>query len=244
MNDEFLLPDDVLRELCEQAAQIDLFLVGELHGTREVPQLLALLWDNLRPHGYAGLAIEMPQSQRKLIVDWANGTGELPIFFRYPPSDGRSSVEILALLRHVVRTGGQILCFDNDSGVGNETWHARDRTMATQLTAQWNQLCPDGKLLGVCGNLHSTIRAAPHFADLWPSFAANVQMQNPQRVLRSVSLHFHGGAVSNNAQIVPLGDPDGPPFDKIALMEDTEHGHSLLLRLPHASPAAHPTNVS
>lgn len=230
------LPDNVRQALLQLAQESDCLIIGELHGTQEIPQLVAALRDDLTALGYGGLAYETPMAEQEAAMQWASGaSAAVPAFFHLPPSDGRPNKHVLALLGQVAETGWQILFFDADDDQKRETWQERDRTMADNLTAQWQQFCPDRKIVAVCGNLHSRLTNIPGFYDdLWPSFAACFQERNPQRVVRSVMVVFHGGSFYNIGVKELHG---GEPLAEAKVREDTTQGHYLALHLPQATPA-------
>jgi hypothetical protein len=228
------IPDTVREALRRLTQQSDFLLFGELHGTQEPPQLIATLLDDLTSLGYGALALEIARGEREPIVRWATGaSGEVPRFFAQPGADGRGNEQLLALIRQVAERGWQVLCFSDDPDQGCATWIDRDRVMAENLTAQWKQCCPDRKVVGTSGNLHSPLTRTEVAPDLWPSFAAAFQQQNPQSVVHSVDLVFHGGSFFNNTLQTLLDDP----LARAELREDARMGHSYALHLPQATAA-------
>jgi hypothetical protein len=227
------LPDPVRQALQQLAQQSDCLIFGETHGTQEVPQLLASLLDDLTALGYGGLGLEMPFGEQEAFRRWATGASRtLPRFFTWSPSDGRANEQSLALIRQVADNGWQLLCFDAHDDQARATWTERDSTMADNLTALRRQCCPDRKVVGVCGNLHS--RLAPHtaFPDLWPSFAACLQQRNPQHVVHTVDVVFHEGSFFNGGVKTLLTNP----LAEAEVREAADRGHSLELHLPRATP--------
>lgn len=228
------LPDVVRQALGQWAQQSDFLLFGELHGTQELPQMIATLLDDLTARGYGGLALEIALGEREPIMRWATGaSGEVPRFFAQPGADGRGNEQLLALIREVAEKGWQVLCFSDDPDQGRTTWTERDSQMADNLTAQWQQWCPDRKVVGVSGNLHSRLTPSRAYADLWPSFAACFQKRNPRRIVRTIDLVFHSGAFFNER----LQTLDDDPLAEAEIREDTRLGHSCALHLPYATAA-------
>jgi hypothetical protein len=228
------LPDEVRQAVRQLAQQSDFLLFGELHGTQETPQLLATLMDDLTAQGYGGLALEIPRGDQEAIMRWARGTSStVPGFFTQPPSDGRGNEQVLALVRQVAGKGWQVLCFDNESDQACATWTERDRVMAENLAAEWQGCCPDRKVVGVSGNLHSRLILTEGFEHLWPSFAACFQQGNPQFVVHTVDIVPHGGSFFNHQ--VHLIESD--VLAAAELREDPRSGHSFALHLPRVTPA-------
>ena len=239
------LPLDVREGLQALAAESDVLIVGEMHGTRQVPYLLAELLPDLAVLGYLGLALEISADARDDLAGWAvNDERPVPDFFAAPSFDGRGNAEALALIRTTLRRRGenwQLLCFDEAFGDQSGGWAARDARMVRNLAAQRSLLCPDGKVIAVCGNMHSRIvqRSRPEdwsYA-LWPSFAAALGEQNPAWAVRSVNLVFQTGTCYNMAVRI-LGDPNRPPLPAPMLVARTESEHTLELHLPQSTAAS------
>jgi hypothetical protein len=240
-----LLPDRTRQAILQLARQCDLLLFGEIHGTQEVPQLLAELLDDLTALDYGALALEFPKYERENFMRWGHGQDDaLPFFYRLPPSDGQANHQDAALVRQVVQNGWEILCFD---GVAEDWqdpppdldldpdawgWQQRDSSMADNLAEQWQQLCPYRKVIGVCGNLHSRLLPTEAFEGLWPAFAACFQQRNPQYVVRTLNLVFHNGAHFNDRRVQQfLVDP----LAEAELRDEPAFGHTCALHLPWAT---------
>src|SRR5579859_4718448 len=100
------LPIGVEQALLDLAGRCDLLLFGELHGTREVPALVAGLMDRLASLGYGGLGLEVPSDERQHLADWASGVAEPPPpFYSQPSRDGRGSTEALDLAKQAATRG-------------------------------------------------------------------------------------------------------------------------------------------
>src|SRR3954453_10485015 len=108
-----LLPDRTPQAVLQLARESDFLLFGELHGTQEVPQLLEALLADLTALGYGGLGLEMPLHEQEPLMRWGSGVSDtVPGFFTAWPSDGRGNEQALAMIRQVIESGWQILCFD------------------------------------------------------------------------------------------------------------------------------------
>lgn len=96
----YTLPQSAKEGLLELAAGSDLLLLGEKHGTQEIPRLVLGLLDDLSALGYGGLALELPRGQASQLNEWIASRGEPPSFFG--PSDfrdGRGNAQVLSLIR-------------------------------------------------------------------------------------------------------------------------------------------------
>jgi hypothetical protein len=109
------LPADVEQSLVTFAKTCDVLVVGEIHGTQEVPELVAALLAPLDASGYKVLALEVPHDAQPALVAWATGKTEVvPAFFAQPGVDGRGNVQALALIRLALGPpfDWKLICFD------------------------------------------------------------------------------------------------------------------------------------
>lgn len=195
------LPPPAKDQMLEIAAQSDLLLLGEMHGTQEVPRLVLSLLNDLAKLGYGGLGFELPRGQGNQLVEWAEGKSDPPPFFGPAEfRDGRGNAQTLSLIRQTLNRPGnwQLLCFDVDSLREGEVWADRDRHMAEGLLEQWQERCAGRKVVAVCGNYHSRL-VAPAQPDPgpWPSFGYSVQQSRPEMTVNSVNIIFGRGAFFN-----------------------------------------------
>jgi len=135
------LPPQVFEGLQALAAESDVLIVGEMHGTSEVPRVIAELLPALEPLGYRGLALKIPADVRDDLAGWAmNEERPVPGFFAAPNFDGRGNAEALALVRAALRPPNaahpwQLLCFDATDDQPFAQWAERDARMARNLAA-------------------------------------------------------------------------------------------------------------
>ncbi len=237
----YLLPDMVLKTLQDVAAQSDVLILGELHGTQEVPRLVQTLLPSLAAWGYGALALEIDADQHRALVDWAmDRTQPAPPFFAQPSGDGRGNVQVLSLVQTAVNADWQLLCFDMASTepiISMENfWQQRDAAMARNMAAQRQAICPDAKVLVVCGNMHARLfNHAPEDSwayPLWPSFAAMLREQQPTLVISAINIDFGAGEYYNGGRINSF-DSQALDESRIDLTENTEF--TLTLRLPTAT---------
>jgi hypothetical protein len=120
------LPPEVGASIEKLAARSNVLIVGEVHGTREVPRLVAALLSPLNQLGYRVLALEVPNDAQAPLLAWARGeTDKAPDFFANPNGDGRGNVQLLELVRTAIAPPfrWQVVCFD-ESEVGLEKKYA------------------------------------------------------------------------------------------------------------------------
>ncbi len=121
------MPPGVRARIEELAASSDVLVLGELHGTREVPRLAAGLLASLNERGYHVLAIEAPDDAQAPLMAWARGeTDRVPDFFANPSGDGRASVELLELIRIAVSAPfrWRVVCFDEREEILDKRYEA------------------------------------------------------------------------------------------------------------------------
>jgi hypothetical protein len=239
------LPEGVRQTLLDLADQSDALFVGEIHGTQEPPRLISGLLDGLTARGYGALALEVPHTTRELLVAWAESTNDAvapPSFYAKPGLDGRGNVQMLGLIRAAVRSGWQLLCFDqaDDEWTAPFVWTERDRRMAENIAAQQARLAPNAKIIAICGNMHSrTVAPAPDvdvfWRELWPSCAAVFQQLHPHARVNSVNPVFHAGSYFNGSLKSDLGS--GEPLTAPEIRRPADAHHTLYLHLPRATAA-------
>ena len=233
------LPPTVKAELLTLASQSDLLLLGETHGTQEVPRLVLGLLDNLAALGYSGLGLEIPHGERAALAAWIEGGEVIPTFFGTKEfQDGRGNQQALSLTQQAASRPQpwKLLCFDADFLREGEAWVDRDRHMAENLIALWQKECAGQKVVAVCGNYHSRL-IAPEQPDFgfWPSFGANVQLLRPELTVSAVDIRFHGGRFFNGE--VRAFNSASPLIEGTELRPGGWLGHTAELHLPQATPA-------
>jgi len=234
------LPSTVKAELLALAARSDLLLLGEVHGTQEVPRLVLGLLDELAALSYGSIGFEIPRGEGAALSAWAHGGEEMPAFFGAKEfQDGRGNRQVLSLVRQTASCSPnwKLLCFDADFLREGETGADRDRHMAENLLALRQEECAGQKIVAICGNFHSRL-IAPEQPDFgpWPSFGANVQLLRPDLAVSALDIRFHGGEFFN-------GEVREFESGSLPLIEGGEFrpggwlGHTAELHLPHATPA-------
>jgi len=211
------LPSKARAALCDLGGKNDILILGEIHGTQEVPAIAVALLQPLTEQGYGAIALEIPSNEQKSLTDWATGKTEtIPSFFTDPFPDGRGNVQALSLIRIALSPPfkWRLICFDqsweepDEAAVPQDEIAAslrRDAKMASNLMAERSRLAPNSKVLAICGNFHartSNPASAQNESDkqagdltgkLWPSFAARLRSDLAGRRVCSVSVMPHSG---------------------------------------------------
>ena len=148
-----------------------LLLLGELHGTREIPQVVRMLVEAYARDAPVTLGLEIPLSEQALIDRYIDSDGNPAAraalrqgaFWqvRGVQHDGRRNMDMLELIERMRQLrhrghGIAILAFDDAPGaqVGSE---ARDQAMAERLRAALRAK-PGMRLIALAGNVHAMRR--------------------------------------------------------------------------------------
>lgn len=156
-------------QLLDKAAAHRLLLVGEIHGTAEVPALIGDLAARMAADEDAlVVGLEIPRDEQKAIDAFLDSAGTSADrakllrgkFWTRDYQDGRSSVAMADLLERMrqLRLKQQIdvLALDLVPGAGTEG-DARDRGMAERLTDALDAK-PEARALLLAGNFHTRVQ--------------------------------------------------------------------------------------
>lgn len=159
---------DAAAAIRKNASQHRVIVIGEFHGTREIPALVGALVESYPLDAIIRIGYELPRAQQQAIDSWIDGgdrTVALEAMFaadrgwlRPPESnDHRRNVDLLALfdrLRQLKAAGRDVavVAFDVDGSVGESA--ARDIAMANELRRGIENL-PAAYWIVVTGNVHA-----------------------------------------------------------------------------------------
>jgi hypothetical protein len=161
-------PEAAAQTLVAAAGDARLILLGEWHGTREIPQLVAQVVTRYAAEGPVLLGLEIPgsgQADLRHYLDSAGSEADRAALLatRYwnvegDQHDGRRSHDVLDLIERVrqLRAQGRdvsLLAYDAEPGPRLDA-DARDKIMAARVRASFDAL-PRGRLLVLTGNVHA-----------------------------------------------------------------------------------------
>ncbi|MFR9804454.1 hypothetical protein ACL02T_19525 [Pseudonocardia sp. RS010] len=218
-----VVDDDAARALEDSLDRAGLLLLGELHGVRQTPQLIAALIDRL---DIGVLALEWPQ-QLTPTVDGYRHTGVLRDHDLLWLGDGRLTPGHLALLRDLAQREPAIgwLAFDSWGGApaleGASPWTARDHAMARRIL---DGAPTTGRTLVVAGNGHTPTEPTAN------GIPAGAWLTQTRPGLRAIRINYGDGTIYNLGTR-PLSGR-GQPTDDYRLRLDDDR-----LLLDHPSPA-------
>jgi erythromycin esterase-like protein len=160
----------------EAAGGHRLILLGEKHGTREIPQLVGRLVHDYANEGPVLLGLEIPASEQAPLRRYLESDGSAaaraamlssPFWtIQGDQHDGRRSHDMADLVEQVRRLKSQgrdvgLLAYDVERGAARGA-NGRDQGMATRVRAAFAAL-PRGRLLVLGGNVHAML-AKPDYA--------------------------------------------------------------------------------
>lgn len=166
--------DDGIAEAAElirhQAGEHRLVLLGEKHGTREIPLLVHTLVAAYAEEGPVVLGLEVPHGEHGALMSYLDSDGggaaraalhSTAFWTRADDQhDGRRSHDMLDLLEalRVARQAGRAISLlpDDIDPDGTLGYHARDEAMARTLRSALAEL-PVGRLVVLSGNVHAML---------------------------------------------------------------------------------------
>ena len=219
-------------------------ILGELHGTREVPAFAASLVCHAARTTATVLALEVPYTEQTRIDAFLASNGDAKAradllrgdFWDFPMQDGRRSKAMVSLLDATRRWRARgaavnVVAFDTDVPPD-----ARDAEMGQRLAAA-RQNDPLALLVVVTGGVHASREPDAAFVPMAVHFA---RLTAPHRIASLAMKHSGGQAWVCTDRCGPheaAGTPDpGPP--RIELFERTMRGFDGAFHVGTISPSA------
>lgn len=164
--------DDTGAQIRQHAAEHRMLVLGEFHGTREVPLLVRQLVDDYsRDATPVLLALELPRAENPTLHDYLDSDGgtaarqrlDSRAFWtvRDDQHDGRRSRDMLAMIEalRALKAQGraiEVVGYDvNSSGGGNQD---RDDRMAAELRRLYRRLPDSARMVVLTGNVHAMLQ--------------------------------------------------------------------------------------
>lgn len=161
--------DDVAAQIQQYAGEHRLVVLGEYHGTREIPLLLLELAERYSRNGRPlQLALEMPRSDNLHLSAYLASDGRdadrrqlrsRPFWqVANDQHDGRRSRDMLQLIegvRALRAQGRDVQVFGYDIERSLDSNQARDDALAAYLSQRFSKLPPAGRMLVLTGNVHA-----------------------------------------------------------------------------------------
>ena len=195
-------------------AESGFLLLGEVHGVRENPLIIAA---SLRSLGLTSLALEWPAELAPVISAFLAGEA-LADDPQLWSGDGRITAGHLAVLRDLAAAGPlELTLLDGalpvERGVADASWSDRDAAMARRLLAGTG--AGPGTLV-VAGNAHTPVRPTPLGVPLGAVLAARRpgRPRDPDRLSRRVLLQPRAAPVPAAPGLGPAGAAAASPQRK------------------------------
>lgn len=236
--------------LRDAAGDRRIVVVGEFHGTREIPLLASHMVEGWAHEGPVRVGLELPSSLQPVMEAWINGGDRAaaraqmriidPAWTRAPDQqDGRRNLDVLDLLDRLrtMRAAGRdvgVFAFDIVDASGGAA--ARDLAMAHRFRAAHAAL-PDARWIIVTGNVHAMKFVPDYCPQCQESMTKHLADLRPFSVEVSAAAGaFH--ACMSNDPCGPVPSRDRParagPFSD----EDTPFDYRVVL--PRFTPARMP----
>lgn len=227
---------------CTPLAEIphsEITLIGEIHGTNEIPALAVEQACVLAKSGREViLALELPHDEQTAIDRFLASEGKQPDREQLVSSsfwqseklnDGRSSIAMLDLLGRVraLRSNGAKISILVNDGFENKD---RDMAMAQALLAA-RQSFPQAAIIGLFGSFHSSKSSG---RERYPHEAIGYRLRSLQPL--TIYVNFTGwawGCTQKACGVMRVGvvSPNAV-FFKFIPGDDIEHAHDGVVNLP------------
>lgn len=139
-------------------------LIGEIHGTREIPLLLKTYFDRMSKVYSFDIAFEIPKNNQEIINKFLEAGSDFllkktPFFLQSLPTDGRNSAEYFHLIKSIFHINKhndkkiKIFCIDVHTEENIRNQNDREKKMAENI---FEKITSGKKLFVVLGNLHAS----------------------------------------------------------------------------------------
>ena len=142
----------------------DVILIGEIHGTREIPLLLEKYFDLMSNVYSFDIALEIPKNNQEVINKFLEDKDDsllkkTPFFLQSLPTDGRNSAAYFHLIKSIFHINNyndkkiKIFCIDVHTEENIKDQNDRERKMAENI---FEKITVGKKIFVVLGNLHAS----------------------------------------------------------------------------------------
>lgn len=234
--------------IVEQAGSHRLIVLGELHGTSEIPALAGALVAHYAAAGVVTLALEVPHDEQPALDRYLDSDGGVDAWRALATTpfwqvsddqhDGRRSVAMRQLIEHVraLRSQGHSVAVLAHDVSGTEALahdhHWRDTQMAANLRAAIERT--PGTVLVLTGNVHA-MRTRPAWA---PAELQLAPMTSQLRDLEPFAVNLTGasgqfwGCLEGRCQALPARTVMAEPLLRLRAPDRV---YDLVLQLPQLS---------
>ncbi len=189
-------------------AETKVFLLGEIHGVMENPDIMYTL---IKKFGFRNVALEWKPSLKEQVEQFLNGEG-LDFESVKNSSDGRITAGHFALLKKLKEEGllEKVTCFDQG---GSPSWDVRDENMAQNII---NELT-DTPTLVAAGNLHTKVEPITFEGEEGEHYPMGEKVKRsiphvPSCRIKYLSGTFHNHGTKNFAELTSGAAPKQARF--------------------------------
>ena len=223
------------RQMHEAAESQRLIVVGEMHGTLEIPKVMRALVMQAADTAPVVLALEVSRAEHAVMREYLSSDGDTASrehllasgWWRVPADrhDGRRTeamLELIEAIRQLRVHGADVALLPYDVAVPTGDSGARDRAMADRLRSAFSAL-PHGRLIVLTGNVHAMKFKPDYCPQCQTPMTAHLRDLSPY----SIEISARGGAfhgclpggcgpvpvTPNTRQSGAVGQNDDDPFD-------------------------------
>jgi hypothetical protein len=169
-----------------------LLLIGDYHGTNEIPQIVYSIVEQLASQSKLRIGFEFPVDIADKVALFMK-TGDRNIlrqtqFFRDSTyHSGKGSSQMIALLDKLRGlANAEIFCFDVPNGDSSDSAHRETKLAKNVLKAY--RMRPDARTIIYTGNLHSRITKGAPWDPNYPTMGSEIiRLSTPKDGLKSIS---------------------------------------------------------
>lgn len=225
-----------------------LIVLGEMHGTREVPRLVKDLATAFGAEAPVLVALELSRSEQGAVDAYLRSDGSevdrralLASGYWYRPSccsDGRRNravIDLLEAMRVMRRHGHDVAVLMFDIAASHADAAVRDRAMAAHIRRAFEAL-PRGRMLVVAGNVHAMLIKPDYCPQCQAPMTGHLRDLDPYSIdIQALSGSFVACRTPDTCGPMPVPKRT----DRAAGIEEaaTDAPFHAYLRLPHFTPA-------
>jgi len=155
--------EDFSNYLSKISLEKELILIGEIHGTKEIPALLNDFFSEYIKKNNFDIHLELPSDKQSIINEFLDSGDESflrNIFFNIPDNDGRRTLEYLELIKKIYvlnkehNKATRIFCVDVADSINVDSEHfqnEREKIMAANILKNATK-----KTFVILGSVHAS----------------------------------------------------------------------------------------
>lgn len=231
--------EQAVARLQESLEQTKLFLLGEMHGVAENPNIIYRLF---KKFGFKRVALEWNGQKLQDIVNTFLATGYLDLEAIKDSGDGRITAGHFALLKKLKEEGllEDIILFDANEEDWNHGADYRDKVMADNVLADG----VEEKTLVIAGNWHAKVDPITSTGEeeLHHPMGEHIKGKFPE--LSSGKIKYHSGQFFNNGTKDFWNDPDQDTIKRAQFYQSEDGLYYYAIPEAHLAIVPNPKEVN